>query len=551
MSALANRLSVARRDFAGVARNADLRRLELAWALSIVSTWAYSIAVVVFAFEEGGATAVGLVGLLRWVAAGVVSPFAALLADRYDRRAVMVGSDLLRAGLIGGAAAAVMADAPAYLVYVLATFVSVAGTPFRPAEAALTPELVRTPDELGAANVVASAVESIGIFAGPALGGLLLASTSVSTTFFVTAAGVVASAVLILRIRPATRAAADDEEPEDVAAIREELLEGFRAIFKSRRVSLLVVLFAAQTFVDGLLSVLIAVVALDYLSGGPATVGWLNAASGIGGLLGAGIAGVLIGRGRLAADFGTGVLFFGLPLALLATWRNEGLALVLLAVVGIGNTLADVSGMTLLQRVTPPAVVGRVFGVLESVLLLTVALGSAVAPALVSAFGTRGALVVAGLLLPSLVVASFGVLRRIDDEASLPRADLALLQNVPFFASLPEAGLERLARAAEHVAARPGEVVVRQGGSGDRFYVVTDGELEVAVNGGKVAKLHAGDYFGEIALLRDVPRTATVLAVSESTLLALQRDDFLTAVNGYAPSLSSAEAVVGLRLARA
>jgi predicted MFS family arabinose efflux permease len=547
MSALANRLAASRRDFSGVLRNPDLRRLQFAWAFSIVSTWAYSIAIVVFSFGEGGATAVGVVGLLRWIAAGVVSPFAALLADRYERRAVMIASDLMRAALIGGAAAAVLTDAPAPVVYVLATLVSVAGTPFRPAEAALTPQLVRTPEELGAANVVASAIESSGIFVGPALGGLLLSVTSVSTTFLVTAGGVAISAVLIFRIHPTVER---DGKVEGMGEIRDELLEGFRAIFESRSVTLLVGLFAAQTFVDGLLSVLIAVVALDYLSGGASTVGWLNAASGIGGLFGAGLAGVLVGRGRLAADFGLGVLLFGLPLALLATWKSEGLAFVLLAGVGIGNTLADVSGMTLLQRVTSPQVVGRVFGVLESVLLLSVALGAAAAPALVSAFGIRGALVVAGLLLPGLVVPSFGVLRRIDQDAALARPDVDLLQSVSFFALLPETGLERLVAGAERVQVSASDDVVKQGEAGDRFYVVAEGELGVIVDGAEVATLHDGDYFGEIALLRDVPRTATVRARRDSTLLALDRDDFLTAVNGYAPSLSSAEAVVGLRLAR-
>jgi MFS family permease len=549
MSALANRLAAARRDFGGVFRNPDLRRLQLAWAFSIVSTWAYSIAIVVFAFEENGATAVGVVGLLRWVAAGVVSPFAALLADRYERRAVMVASDLVRAALIAGAAAAVLADGPAYVVYLLATLVSIAGTPFRPAEAALTPELVRTPEELGAANVVASAIESTGIFVGPALGGLLVAWTSVSTTFLVTAGGVAISAVLIVRIR--RTAEPDGEDEEGVAAIREELFEGFRAIFKSGSVTLLVGLFAAQTFVDGLLGVLIAVVAFDYLSGGASAVGWLNAATGIGGLVGAGLAGLLVGRGKLAADFGLGVVLFGVPLALLAAWKSEGLAVVLLAGVGIGNTLADVSGMTLLQRVTPPAVIGRVFGVLESILLITVALGAVAAPGLVSALGTRGALLVAGLLLPALVIPSLGVLRRIDADTAVPGRELELLRAVPFFAALPEPALERLAAAASRVRVSAEEDVVTQGEAGDLFYVVAAGELGVTVDGAEVATLRDGDHFGEIALLRDVPRTASVRTHRESTLLALGRDDFLTAVNGYAPSLSSAEAVVGLRLARA
>jgi MFS family permease len=541
-----NRLAAARRDFAGVVRNGDLRRLELAWASSIVSTWAYSIAVVVFAYAQGGATAVGIVGLLRWVAAGVVSPFAALLADRYDRRAVMVGSDLLRAAMMALAAAAVALDAPAAVVYLLATFVAVAGTPFRPAEAALTPQLTHTPEELGAANVVASAIESVGIFVGPALGGLLLTATSVSTTFLVTAGGVVLSAVLLVRIRGAATTASGDLE--DGGDVRGELVAGARAVFGNRSVALLVGLFAAQTFVDGLLGVLIAVVALGYLHGSAATVGWLNAASGIGGILGAVVAGVLVGRGRLALDFGIGVVLFGLPLALLAGWRSEGFALLLLAVVGVGNTLVDVSGMTLLQRVTPPALVGRVFGVLESMLLLTVALGAAAAPALVSVLGTRGALVAAGCLLPVLVVPSIATLRRIDASVPVPAGDVDLLRRVPFFATLPELAIERLAQAAEHRAVGAGEAVVTQGHPGDSFYVVASGELSVTVDGRDVSTLEKGDSFGEVALLRDVPRTATVSALLDSTLVVLHRDEFLAAVTGYAPSLSSAEAVVGLRL---
>ena len=181
-----------------------------------------------------------------------------------------------------------------------------------------------------------------------------------------------------------------------------------------RKVALLVGLFAAQTFVDGLLGVLIAVIALSYLDAGPAAVGWLNAASGIGGLVGAVLAGMMIGRGRLAGDFGLGVLLFGLPLTLVPAWRNEGFALLLLTVIGVGNTLADVSGMTLLQRFAPEAVLARVFGILESVLLLTVGLGAIVAPVLVSAFGIRAALVIAGLLLPVLVIPAWPVLRRLD-----------------------------------------------------------------------------------------------------------------------------------------
>jgi MFS family permease len=538
-------LAEARTAFGGVFRNRALRRLELAWACSIVGAWAYGVAVVVYAFEHGGVRAVGVVGLLRWGTAALASPFAAALGDRYDRRLVMVASDLVRSGLIVAAAAAVFVGSAAWLVYVLAGLVSVAGTPFRPAEAAYTPVLTNTPEELSAANVVAAAIESIGIFAGPALGGLLLAATDTGTVFVATAALVGASAVLIVGIRAGIEERPPGPSGESVLG---ELFAGARTIASDRKVALLVALFAAQTFVDGLLGVLIAVIALSFLDAGAAAVGWLNAASGVGGIVGAVLAGMMVGRGRLAGNFGLGVLLFGLPLALVPAWRNEGFALLLLAFIGVGNTLADVSGMTLLQRFAPDAVLARVFGVLESVLLLTVGLGAIVAPVLVSALGIRAALVVAGLLLPLLVVPTWPVLRRLDRGAVVPVHRIERLRAISFLALLPEATLEQLARAASEKQMKAGDEIVQQGERGDRFYVIDSGSVDVLVDGLPTTTLNSGDYFGEIALLRDVPRTATVRAREDGLLLTLTHDAFVPAVSGYSPSLVSAEAVVGLRL---
>ena len=546
MQRLVEQLRESSKAFRDVFGNPALRRVELAWAASIFGTWAYGIAVVVYAFEQGGATAVGVVGLARWLSAAAVSPFAALLGDRYDKRLVMVSSDLARVVLIGAAAAAVYTDSPPLVVYVLAALVGVAATAFRPAEAALVPTLARTPEELTAANVTASTIESIGIFGGPAIGGLLLAATGPATVFAVTAGLLLVSAALLLGIRPAP-------EPEPAGrheeSIREELLAGFRAIVGERRLRLLVGLFSAQTFVDGMLSVLIVVVAFDLLDTGRAGVGFLNSAVGIGGLLGALAAAALVGRRRLAADFGLGIFIWGVPIALVAVWPNQVFALVLLGIVGVGNTLVDVSGMTMMQRAAPGEVLARVFGVLESLLLLTVALGSFVAPLLVDWLGARGALVVAGALLPVLVVPAWPRLTAIDRAARVPEEQLELLRGNAIFAPLPASTLEQLADRMAEVRAQAGEQIVRQGEPGDLFYVIEEGTVEVAVDGQPAHELGRGESFGEIALLRNVPRTATVTARTDVLLYALDRSTFIPAVTGSGPSLSAAEGVIGMRLA--
>jgi MFS family permease len=533
------------RAFQDVFRNPALRRLQLAWAASILGTWAYGIAVVVYAYEQGGARAVGLVGLARWLAAAVASPFAALLGDRYDRRWVMVASNLARAGLIGGAALAAYSGAPPIVVYVLAALVGIAATAFRPAQAALTPTLARTPEELTAANVTASTIESVGIFGGPAIGGLLLAATGAGTVFAVTAGALLWSAFLLVGVRPVT----DAETPQrQVESIREELLAGFRTIGRDKRLRVLVGLFSAQTFVDGMLNVLIVVIALKLLDTGDAGVGFLNSAVGVGGLVGAMAAAALVGRKRLAADFGLGIFIWGVPIALLAAWPNQVSALVLLGVVGIGNTIVDVSGMTLLQRSAPDEVLARVFGVLESLLLLTVGLGALVAPLLLDVLGTRGALVAAGALLPVLVLPAWPTLAAIDRAARIPTEQLELLRSNAIFAPLPPTTLEQLADALEERRVSAGEEVVRQGDHGDRFYLVGEGKLEVIIDGRPARRLGPRDSFGEIALLRDVPRTATVRAGTDALLYALERSEFLSAVTGFGPSLSAAEGVIGMRL---
>ena len=544
-SALRERLGESLRTFRDVFRNPNLRRVELAWAGSITGEWAYAIALAVFAYEAGGVAAVGLVGVIRFLPSAIVAPFAALLGDRFRRERVMLAADLVRALAMALAAVAVALEAPAGAVFALAGFVALVSTAFQPAKTALLPSLARTPEELTAANVASSTVDSVGSFAGPALGGLLLAVTSVDVVFAATAGTFLWSALLVARV--------DAGEParERTGAgrrIAEEALAGFRTIGSDARLRVLVGLFSAQTLVAGALNVLIVVAALELLDLGEAGPGYLNSAVGIGGLAGAAVALALVGRRRLAGDFGAGLVLWGLPLVAIGLWPHPAVALAVLAVLGVGNTLVDVSALTLLQRAVPGDVLARVFGVLESLIVGTIGLGAILAPLLVGALEVRGALVATGALLPVLTVLSWRRLRTIDAEAAPPGRELELLRSIPIFAPLPAAALEHLAASLTRATLGAGSEVFRQGESADRFYVVGDGRVTIEIDGATRSTLGTGEFFGEIALLRDVPRTATARTATDAELYSLERDEFIAAVTGHPASFEAADAVISARL---
>jgi MFS family permease len=530
------------RAFGAVFGNPNLRRIQLPGIGSMLGGWAYGVAFAVYAYEAGGTELVGLVFFARWAAAAVCAPWLSLLADRMSRRAVMVGSDLVRAALLLGMTVNAAAGGSFSFAFALAIAVSIAGTVFAPAQGALLPALVETPEELTAANAVMNTVASVGMFAGPALGGVLLAAKGPTAVFVLTTATFLWSALCVLRIPRDTPPA---REP---ASVGSELVAGFRAMWATPALRVVVGLTSAQTLVAGVAEVLTVVVALQLLDAGSAGVGWLNAAVGIGGLLGIAAVAALATQKRLAADLGIGVFLWGAPLAMVALWTNLPVALVLFGVIGLGNTIVDVAGISLLQRTADDRVLGRVFGVLESMALATLALGSLLAPGVVSLLGAKGALVATGLLLPALLVPLWPVLRRIDAGARDLTEPVELLRAVPMLAPLPPPVLERLAAAATELNVPAGATVFERDDLGDKFYVVADGSAVVELEGAEQKQVERGGFFGEIALLRNVPRTATVRAVEPLRLYAVDRDDFLTAVTGHAPSHEAAETIVAARL---
>jgi MFS family permease len=530
--------------FRAVLRNPGLRRLQLAWAGSNLGTWGYGIALSVFAYDHGGATAVGVVGLVRLIPAAIAAPFMGVLGDRHSRRLVMALSDLGRVVVVGLAAVVIWADLSPAIVYGLAAVGVVMSTAFRPAQAAIIPSLANTPEELTASNVVSSSIESLGMFAGPAIGGLVLVFSGQAAVFLLAAATFLWSAILILRIQVEDdgRAALDDDE-EPPSFLR-QALTGFGTVAREPGPRLLVGLFTAQALIAGALLVFEVVVALDLLGKGDAWVGVLSAAFGIGALLGALLSGMLVTRGRLAVDFGVGILLWGLPLVLIGIWPHPAVAVGTMALLGVGNTLVDVSGMTLLQRSVPDDVLARVFGVLETMFMASVSVGAILAPLLVNLVGSRTALVVMGLFLPVVIVLTARKLLYLDATTRAPEREVALLRGIPLFAALPRPTLEHLAGRMQTVFIPAGTTIFDQGDRGDLFYVVAEGQVEITRDGAAVAEIVPGGYFGEIALLHDVPRQAATSAVRDSELLALDGEDFVAAVTGYATSREAAEAVI-------
>jgi len=282
---------------------------------------------------------------------------------------------------------------------------------------------------------------------------------------------------------------------------------------------------------------------------GESATGILAAAMGVGGLLGAAASVTLVGRRRLTTPMQIGLAVCGGALAAVGLFA-AGLpgAVGFLVACGAGRTFFDVAARTLLQRSVPDEMLARVFGVQEALVMLGLAVGSAAAPLLIAGFGNRGALVAAGLLLPAAGLIAWPRLRLVDERAAQPGPEVDLLQRIPLFAPLAQHVVEQVARNLMRVEVPSGTRVIRQGDAGDRFYVVGRGKLVVEADGRQVATLSDGDQFGEIALLRNVPRTASVTATEPTELFALGRREFLAAVTGSRVSAIEANQMVDRRL---
>lgn len=528
---------------ARTARDPNLLRIQLAYLGFKMAEHATWLAMLVYAYAEGGAVLAGVVALVLLIPSAVIAPFAAYSGDRFRRDRVLLASYVIQAASFGLAAAVLYVEPPFPIAFAVAGIYAVSLTFTRPAQGALLPGITRTPQDLTAANVVTGFVESVAIALGPLIAGLILAASEPGTVFATFSVTTALAAVAVGTVRVDRR---DVEPPRRVDAedVAQEMLGGFRTLRHEDDVRLLVLLLSARIVVIGALDILYVATAIDLLDIGQQGVGYLAAAAGVGGIIGAAAFATAVRHDRLAGPLLGGALLFGLPIAAIAGVPEVAATLALVVATGAGRSISAVSGNTLLQRIAPSEVLSRVFGVLEGLRMLALGIGSILAPLLVKWLGIEGALIALGALLPIVVLIAFGRIRSIDRRAEAPDAEaMDLLRRISIFEPLPEISLTRVVNDLIELELPAGAAIIREGDVGDRFYVLADGAAAVTRGGEHLVDRGPGDYFGEIALLRDAPRNATVTATTPVRLLALERDAFLEAVTGHPQSLHAADRV--------
>lgn len=497
----------------------------------------------VYAFDNNGAVGAGLIGFLRVLPATVALPWFGALADRMSRRQLVVVTCGLRAVTAAGAGAAAAADRPV-VVYTLLTVSTVCHAAYRPVLAALVPTLCTTPEELAGVNAVRSILDGLAALVGPLAAAALLAAFSAAAAFAAVAllaavAGVLATALRYEPLRPVAAGPAAER-----AGVLADVVDGLRELRLRRRAVDVIALGGGQCLVRGALTVLAVVVAVDLTDLGRPGVGVLWAAFGVGGLVAA-IASIgAAGSARLGTLFGAGIAMWGVPLVLVALLTSSYVTVGAFAIVGAANALVDVTGFTLLQRLVPDQTLARVLALTEAVFSFAVALGSLAIPFVISALGDTGALALTGCILPLAVAARWAGLRAIDADIGVRKDRIALLRRVPMLRPLPVPVIEGLALHSRRLHVEAQTDVFRKGDFGDDFYIIESGHVAVIDNGHEIRQLGAGDSFGEIALLRAVPRTATVRTLEVTELATLSGPHFVSAITGFSATFSTAEHLI-------
>lgn len=522
--------------------NGFLVRYTITVFLNVVAEGAVFLGVLIYAFDRGGAVATGYAAIGLLVPYVVFAPTAGALAERYPPQRVRLGAMALQTLAFSVAAIAAYADLDTEFV-VVAAMIGIGGaTILGPAGAVLRPAIVRSSQELTIANLWTGYADSLSVLCGPLLAAIMLSVGGASAVLV--ACGVVAALALLVSLyrRPVDPPGGSDLV-DRVGAVRLMWRE-IRSVSARPGVIGVLAVAGGQFFLVGSLDIIVVVAAEDEFGLGPSGPGTLAAALGVGTVLSGAVSTVLVKRPRLAPFLGASMIVLAAACTVLGLALTAVAAFVLLTLMGLARSVQDLLGTVLLQRSADPNALAAVFGVLELVSGLALILGSIVAQVLIAVDGVRLALFGTAAYFVILSLATAKALRSADDSADVPVVAMSLLRRIPVFEPLPRAALEAVARSAVEVDVRPGATVIRQGEPGDRFYAVADGEFDVQVDDERVGLCRRGDSFGEIALLADVPRAATITATLPGSLLAIERAPFLIAVTGHDSSRQAAWGVM-------
>jgi MFS family permease len=532
---------------ARVGRARELRLVMVAFAGFSIAEHATWLAVLFYALERGGANDVGLVAFLQLIPVVVITPFASYAGDRFrPQRALAAGYAAQSAAMVVVALA--MLGDNSLIVYTASALAAVGVSFTRPVMSSLLPTLTHTPNDLIAANVVASTIQQFGLLGGPLLAGAVMMSGTPAGVFATCAVMTGLGCVAVLRTP-----VHDDEQDEapKFGALAHHLVAGFITLRKESRVRVLVALSSVAGLVNGIGDVLFVTVADERLDGGGGQAGLLAAAYGLGGMLAVTAGTRLVRNQRVGRSFLISGVLAGGALAGLSTTAGVGGVLLLFAVLGAGEALIRVIAAVALQRQSPIEVLARVFGIVEGAQMAAIALGGLVVAIMFNQFGVTESFIALGITVIAFCGLGVARLRAAGaGPAPVDDATIGRLAIDPVFAMLPSPMMERLGRTTrtQHVSA--GVEVVVQGDEGDHYYAITAGEFTVVRDGVVANRLGPGQSFGEIALLRNVPRTSTVTAVSDAELLVIDRDDFLEAVTGHPRSLTAAHTIADGHLDR-
>jgi len=525
------------RSLAGSLRDAlgndGIRRLEAYWTVGIAADTGLVVLLLIEVYARDGVVAAGVLGAVRMIP-GVLSSMlsgAALARFRGDRLLLVLG--LVRAVAAAACAVVIAGGGSTLLLYVLAGILAAAGSPVRPAIATLMPAIARSPRELVAANMAWSTGEGLGAMTGPFVVGIFVATGLPEVGAAVAAATFLAGALFAGRLRFEHAADATGGAGER-GGLR--LLDGLRTMRRRPVVGWTMVAIFFQIMTRGLLTPLIVVAAIELLGMGEPGVGLLNAALGLGGLLGAVFAIGLTRTDRLVRTEAAALAWWGAPIAIIGLVPDPSVGLAAMVAIGVANAVFDIAIFTIIQRGTSNDERAAFFSVFEGIVGTGLVAGSLLAPVLLAVFDTRAALSIAGALLPVVAFIVYGAIGRTDRISYVDDDKLQLLRAVPVFAELPLTAFERLAAALEPITFEAGDTVMRQGDAGDRFVVVDAGEVEVSADGRPMARLGHGAGVGEIALLRRSPRTATVTALTPVRAYGIASHAFIAAVSGPAAS---------------